>query len=158
SVGFRRLSRESVLPCGVRTFLEPKPAVTRPANRILPAFPPPGPSRAGRARTPDSAQRRRRAARTRRTPGTRATRRAAARAAPARASGAGRSPPSELPEDPHDLAEDLHVRREDRLERGVLRLEAHAVAVAVERLDGRLVGRLVVTRERHDDLAVAGVL
>src|SRR5204862_7651795 len=45
SVGFRRLASPSeddfasVLPCGVRTFLEPRctePAVTRPAPLILP--------------------------------------------------------------------------------------------------------------------------
>src|SRR5215213_7753422 len=36
SVGFRRLGRPSVLPCGVRTFLEPRgPAVTRPARLII---------------------------------------------------------------------------------------------------------------------------
>src|SRR5437867_5407019 len=36
SVGFRRLGRPSVLPCGVRTFLELyRPAVTRPASRIV---------------------------------------------------------------------------------------------------------------------------
>ena len=47
---------------------------------------------------------------------------------------------SELPEDPHDLAENLHVVRVDRLERGVLRLEPDAPLLPVERLDGRLVG------------------
>src|SRR4249919_237531 len=36
SVGFRPLGRPSVLPFGVRTFLEPRrPAVTRPASRIV---------------------------------------------------------------------------------------------------------------------------
>src|SRR5437764_11659964 len=37
SVGFRRLGRPSVLPCGVRTFLErlAAPAVTRPAPLIV---------------------------------------------------------------------------------------------------------------------------
>src|SRR2546425_3304050 len=37
SVGFRRLGRPSVLPCGVRTFLErlAAPAVTRPARESL---------------------------------------------------------------------------------------------------------------------------
>src|ERR671930_2802473 len=44
SVGFRRLGRPSVLPCGVRTFLGPprgRLAVTRPAGAIVPAFPRP---------------------------------------------------------------------------------------------------------------------
>src|SRR5437588_9623490 len=55
SVGFRRLGRPSVLPFGVRTFLErlAAPAVTRPAPRIVAAvvclFRTPGP----RSRTQD---------------------------------------------------------------------------------------------------------
>src|SRR5438128_2048634 len=39
SVGFRRLACASILPCGVRTFLDQLPkqptAITRPARRIL---------------------------------------------------------------------------------------------------------------------------
>ena len=47
----------------------------------------------------------------------------------------------------------------DRLERGVLGLEANtAVRIATERLDRRLVRRLVVADERDHDLAVAGVV
>src|SRR5205814_2121226 len=38
SVGFRRLGLPSVLPFGVRTFLERRLAVTRPAGPILAAF------------------------------------------------------------------------------------------------------------------------
>src|SRR5436190_11579440 len=52
SVGFRRLGRPSVLPCGVRTFLEPEPAVTRPASRIVAATAPNRGSPAGRNCTP----------------------------------------------------------------------------------------------------------
>src|SRR5581483_9461288 len=55
---------------------------------------------------------------------------------------------SELPEHPHDLAEDLHVLRVDRLERAVLRLQPDAALLAVERLDRRLVRGLVVACER----------
>src|SRR5437763_15669766 len=51
SVGFRRLSRLSVLPCCVRTFLEREIAVTWPAIGIVAATPPKGP-RAARACAP----------------------------------------------------------------------------------------------------------
>src|SRR5213079_2963070 len=77
SVGFRRLPLGSVLPCGVRTFLDTAlvrgAAITRPADPILPGYPPNRSGRAGRARTPDSGRAGRRAGRTPRTPGTRAT-------------------------------------------------------------------------------------
>src|SRR5207248_1035072 len=53
SVGFRRLSRLSVLPCGVRTFLERELAVTRPAIRIVAATPPKRP-RAATTCTPST--------------------------------------------------------------------------------------------------------
>ena len=46
----------------------------------------------------------------------------------------------------------------DRLERGVLGLQPDPAVLAVERLDGRLVGRLVVAGERDDDLAVPRVV
>src|SRR6187397_3706740 len=53
SVGFRRLGRPSVLPYGVRTFLEPRrPAVTLPASRSVTAFVRIRPSRAGTYCTP----------------------------------------------------------------------------------------------------------
>ena len=60
SVGFRRLACASVLPCGVRTFLEPlaRPAVTRPARRILAVG-------AARGRRPRAPPRRRAGFRTR---------------------------------------------------------------------------------------------
>src|SRR3954471_21468369 len=68
SVGFRRLGRPSVLPFGVRTFLErlAAPAVTRPAPLIVA-----GPRRrlGWRSRTPGSRSRRAGAGRTRRRPG-----------------------------------------------------------------------------------------
>src|SRR5213596_4046346 len=86
SVGFRRLGRPSVLPCGVRTFLEPRgPAVTRPAGEIVAAtLPRRHPPRRARSRTlgrrcrPAAG-----AARTRRMRGTPGSRPAAARSAPA---------------------------------------------------------------------------
>ena len=46
------------------------------------------------------------------------------------------------------------MTRVDRLERGVLGLEPHAVALAEEALHRRLVGCLVVAGERDDDVAV----
>src|SRR5437879_4585719 len=65
SVGFRRLGRPSVLPFGVRTFLEPeRPAVTRPAYRIVAA---PLPLRSLRAGSNCTAGRRRSRPRARRT-------------------------------------------------------------------------------------------
>ena len=65
----------------------------------------------------------------------------------------------QAPEHPHDLPQHLHVVGVDRLERGVLGLEANAaVGLAVEGLDGRLVRGLVVPDERDDDVAVAGVV
>src|SRR3954453_3455649 len=86
SVGFRRLGRPSVLPCGVRTFLErlAAPAVTRPAPPIvariprLPGSPP---------RTPGKRSRPTDAGRTRRRPGTLGWRRGAAPTPLGRASG-----------------------------------------------------------------------
>src|SRR5262249_54608003 len=107
SVGFRRLSRESVLPCGVRTFLDaPKgAAVTRPACRIVPAPPFVQPrrryARAGASRTRGSARAVLRGARTPRRPGTRVTPRAVRRGAPARAIDGEARHPSQLPEHPH---------------------------------------------------------
>src|SRR4051794_15556827 len=130
-------------------------AVTRPASRILPGERSIRYDRAGSSRTRGSAPTAVRAARTRRTPGTRARPPAGERTARARASGAPTTRSSESPEDPHDLAEDLHVLGVDRLEGGVLRLEADAVLLAIERLDRRLVGRLVVTGEGDHDVAVA---
>src|SRR5688500_7957023 len=65
---------------------------------------------------------------------------------------------SETPEDSRDLAEDLDVVGVDRLEKLVLGLEANTAGLAVERLHRRLVGRLVVARERDHDLAVASLL
>ena len=51
------------------------------------------------------------------------------------------------------------VLRVDRLERVVLGLEPHAaVCLSEETLQRRLVGRLVVTGERDDDVAVSRVL
>src|SRR5581483_12395932 len=137
---FRRLSRESVLPCGVRTFLDAArgAAVTRPARRILPLFRRNRCARAGACRTRDSARAGLRAGRTPRTPGIRARLRAGARGAPTRASGGGERPSCELPEHPHDLAEDLHVLGVDRLEGAVLGLQPDAALLAVERLDRRL--------------------
>src|SRR6478609_4204669 len=103
SVGFRPLACASVLPCGVRTFLEavPKrrPAVTRPAGSILARIRARSRRRAG-CSTPDRTRsRRERASRTRRRRGIRATRRAAARRAPGRACGGAtrRRPSLELP-------------------------------------------------------------
>ena len=54
SVGFRRLGRPSILPCGVRTFLEPlaRPAVTRPASRSVAPRSPIRPRRAASSCTP----------------------------------------------------------------------------------------------------------
>src|SRR5437867_498549 len=68
SVGFRRLGRPSVLPCGVRTFLErlPAPAVTRPAPWIVASLRRPAGSP---RRTPDRRSRPDGAGRTRRRPG-----------------------------------------------------------------------------------------
>src|SRR3954466_3981917 len=83
SVGFRRLGRPSVLPCGVRTFLErlAAPAVTRPAPPIVARIPrPPGPPR----RTRDRRSRPADAGRTRRRPGTPGSRREAVPALPGR--------------------------------------------------------------------------
>src|SRR5438128_4914836 len=56
SVGFRRLGLPSVLPCGVRTFLEPlaRPAVTRPAVEIVAAPLPNRPHGARMSCTPDT--------------------------------------------------------------------------------------------------------
>ena len=65
---------------------------------------------------------------------------------------------TDAPEDPDHLAEDLDVGRVDRLERLVLGLQPDAAVLAEEALHGRLVGGLVVARERDDDLAVARVL
>src|SRR3954454_25359983 len=65
---------------------------------------------------------------------------------------------SQLPEDPHDPSDDLDVLGVDRLERGVLRLQADAVRLTVDCLHGRLVGRLVVACECDDALAVPRVL
>src|SRR3954471_8885768 len=64
----------------------------------------------------------------------------------------------QVPEYPHDLAQDLDVLRKDRLEGAVLRLQPDPALLLVERLDGRLVGGLVVTCERDDDLAVPRIL
>ena len=65
---------------------------------------------------------------------------------------------SEAPEHTRHLAEDLHVLGVERRKSGVLRLEADAaVALAMERLDRGLVGRLVVADQRDDDLAGARV-
>ena len=55
--------------------------------------------------------------------------RGAARAAPARGCGTGAGVRSQRGEHPHDLAEDLHVLGEDRLERVVLRLQPDAALV-----------------------------
>src|SRR4051812_40105257 len=140
------------------TLARARTAVTRPASRILPGERSIRYDRAGSSRTRGSAPTAARAARTRRRPGTRARPPAGGRTARARASGAPTTRSSECPEEPHDLAEDLHVLGIDRLERCVLRLEAHAAVLAIERLHRGLVGRLVVTGERDDDVAVAGVL
>src|SRR3954447_4255034 len=164
SVGFRRLSRESVLPCGVRTFLDARlcfrggAAVTRPANRIVSRLQRLRFARAVAWSTRGSARPSPRGGRTRRRPGTRATLREAPRGAPARGSGGGESQASQLAEHPHDLAQDLDVRGVDRLERRVLRLQPDAAVLTEEPLHRRLVGRLVVTREGDDDLAVPRVL
>src|SRR5262249_7950874 len=69
-----------------------------------------------------------------------------------------RFPVSELTENPDDLSEDLDVVDVDRLQRGVLGPEPDPVALAVERLDSRLVGRLVVSGEHRDDVAVPRLL
>src|SRR5262249_13205018 len=134
-----------------------RPAVTRPARRIVPRFWRRRSARAGASSTRGSARASPREGRTRRTPGTRATPRAEPRGAPVRASGGGASD-SQLPEPPHDLAEDLNVRSVDRLERRVLGLQSDAAALAEKPLHCRLVGRLVVAGEGDDDLAVACVL
>src|SRR6187200_3762085 len=90
SVGFRRLGRPSVLPCGVRTFLEPRgPAVTRPARPIVAAVAPPHHNPPG---TRDRRSRPSSAARTPRTRSTRGSRRAGARSTPARACGSAERP------------------------------------------------------------------
>src|SRR5881392_2783145 len=65
-----------------------------------------------------------------------------------RANGAITMRRSQLPEHPDDAPEDLDVVGVDRLERGILGLEADAAALAVEGLHRRLVGRLVVAGER----------
>src|ERR1700722_3749289 len=65
---------------------------------------------------------------------------------------------SELPEDSDDTTEDLHVLGIDRPERAVLGLQPDPSLFAVERLDRRLIGGLVVARQRDHDLAVPGVL
>ena len=62
------------------------------------------------------------------------------------------------PEDPDHLAEDLHVGRLERLEVSFSGWSRMRAVFAEEALDGRLVGRLVVTDERDDDFPVAGVL
>src|SRR5207237_978661 len=107
----------SVLPCGVRTFLEPltRPAVTRPATWIVAPVRARPRSRAG-CRTPGRRRSRRgRASRTRRRQDTRVTRPGGARRAPGRGSGEAERPStSELPEDSHDAAEDLDVVGVDR--------------------------------------------
>ena len=53
---------------------------------------------------------------------------------------------SQLTEDPHHPSQDLDVVGVDRLERRVLRLQADAAVLAIEGLDGRLVGGLVSAR------------
>src|SRR5690348_4882856 len=50
------------------------------------------------------------------------------------------------------------MRRVDRLERVVLRLQADPPVLAEEPLDRRLVGNLVFARQRRDDVAVARIL
>src|SRR5436190_8838005 len=83
SVGFRRLGRPSLLPCGVRTFLErlAAPAVTRPAPptvariRRLPGSP---------RRIRDRRSRPADAGRTHRRPGTRGSRHGAVQGPPGR--------------------------------------------------------------------------
>ena len=86
SVGFRRLPavdqtrwERPALRCPDFPRVAERPAVTRPACRMLPGRRRCPSSRAGRVRTRDSAPTGRRGARTRRRPGTRARRRAAAR-------------------------------------------------------------------------------
>src|SRR5207247_1642874 len=65
---------------------------------------------------------------------------------------------SQRPEHPDHLAEDLDVRRADRLVGRVLRLQPDASVLAEEPLDGRLVRGLVLADERDDDVTVARVL
>src|SRR5215470_11855793 len=165
SVGFRRLPRVvetmSGASCPAVSGLSSSPegpAVTQPARRILPRFRHRRFARVGASSIRGSARASPRGLRTRRRPGTRATPRAGPREAPARVSGGGASQGSQLPEHPHDLAEDLDVLSVDRLERGVLGLQPDAAALAEEPLHRRLVRRLVVAGERDDDLAVPRVL
>src|SRR5204862_7341987 len=156
SVGFRRLGRPSVLPCGVRTFLErlSAPAVTRPAPWIVASLRrPPGSPR----RTPDRRSRPDGAARTHRRRGIPGSRRGAARAPPGRASGS-RASGSKGAEHAGHLADDLHVIGVDRLERRVLGLQPDPPALVEEALDRRLVDSLVCTGQPHADVAVLGAL
>src|SRR3977135_107109 len=69
-----------------------------------------------------------------------------------------RAASSQLAEDSDDAADDLDVRCIDRLHRRVLRLQPNPVCLAIEGLDRRLVGRLVVASQRDDDLTVPGFL
>ena len=140
SVGFRPLACASVLPCGVRTFLD-RPPSERSAARGHPACVPNSSSRAlGEERipcpscAPHSGQKTTpsRACITN-SPQTmhssEAPRRSAASSwSSVRANGERGSPGSELTEDPDDLSEDLDVVGVDRLERRVLGLEADAAA------------------------------
>ena len=151
----------SVLPCGVRTFLEPpkRPAVTRPATRILAALPPNRSPRAGPSCTPGTRSRRpRRRTNSPQTRHSRLTPRASASSSCSSVRLKGDDLHHSVPEHSDDLAEDLDVRRVDRLERVVLGLEPDAAALAEEALHRRLVGRLVVAGERDHDVAVPRVL
>src|SRR6266480_1863761 len=146
SVGFRRLGRPSVLPCGVRTFLErlAAPAVTQPAQSIVaPIRRLPGSPRHTRGKRWCPAD----AGRTRRRPGIQGSRREAARAPPGQAFGSAASG-SQRAKDPSHLAKDLDVGRVDRLHRRVLRLQADPSVFAEEPLEGRFLGRLVLARQR----------
>src|SRR5919197_4949801 len=143
SVGFRRLGfpQRPALWCPDFPRADERPAVTRPARRIVARPRRAWPPRAGSRRTPGTQSRHPCAGRTRRRPGTRGSRRGRARAAPGRASGEATPGPSrEAPEDADDLAEDRHVLRIHRLERVVLGLEPDAAALAEEGLDRRLLG------------------
>src|SRR5205085_8027829 len=151
---FRRLSPPGVSPafCPVVSGLSSsreRPAVTRPARRIVSPPRRAWPPRAGSRRTPGTRSRRPCAGRTRRKRGIRGSRRGRARAAPGRASGAATPAPSlQAPEDADDLSEDRHVLRVDRLKGVVLGLEADATGLAVVGLDGRLVRRRLLARAR----------
>src|SRR5437879_2075953 len=118
SVGFRRLACASILPCGVRTFLDQLPkrltAITRPALRILALIPGFLRLRAGCCIRGRRRCRRARASRTPRRRGIPARRRATARRAPDRACGAGTRRSLQLPEDPHDAPKDVDVLGVDR--------------------------------------------